>query len=430
MLPTRRPEERLQQMPRAVEHEIRRGMGPAGARAWRSDDPESSRRASSANKPWYYLSVAAISLALGLLFSRIPFNAFDLQIYWRVGEVFRHGPNEIYSFSYYGLGLTYPPFAALVFAGLSYIPFAVVTVAAKVVQFALLAACLHICVRATSWSVWWVLPLTLAASALEPIYSGIILGQINLLLLVLILWDLTRPKETAWAGILLGLAIGIKLTPAIFLLYLVAHRDYRTAMRALLTFATTVVIGFVVAPGPANAYWTKYLFDTERIGPSKDTDNQSIRGMLDRLEVAHAGLIWVLACGALCALYLWWSQRPRQRADMLLEISGVGLLGCLVSPLSWSHHWAWIVPAAVAFVGSPQSRESQVRRLAIASAAWLLFLLPVARYRAHMPQDVPVAWLVLMENLYVLGTLIAVTVWGVMRTLRRRHWLATQRRVN
>ena len=47
----------------------------------------------------------------------------------------------------------------------------------------------------------------------EPVWTTLRYGQINLLIAVLVLWDLTRRTGHRWAGVGTGIATGIKLSP-------------------------------------------------------------------------------------------------------------------------------------------------------------------------------------------------------------------------
>ena len=77
------------------------------------------------------------------------------------------------------------------------------------------------------------------------------LGQVNLVLMALILWDLTQPdtdKTRWWKGFGTGVAAGIKLTPLIFIPYLLVARKFRQAAMACAGFAFTVLLGFAILP--------------------------------------------------------------------------------------------------------------------------------------------------------------------------------------
>src|SRR6185369_14582877 len=78
--------------------------------------------------------------------------------------------------------------------------------------------------------------VALAAVYLEPVRANFDFGQINVVLMTLVLAD-TVPRRTPWPrGLLLGLAIALKLTPAVFLLYFALRRDGRAALVSVASF--------------------------------------------------------------------------------------------------------------------------------------------------------------------------------------------------
>ena len=98
---------------------------------------------------------------------------------------------------------------------------------------------------------------TLGVSALalltEPVQQTLALGQVNLLLMLLVVADLLTPdalrgRTRWWHGIGIGLAAGVKLTPLIFIPYLLLVRRYRQAATAAGVFAATVALGYAVLP--------------------------------------------------------------------------------------------------------------------------------------------------------------------------------------
>ena len=65
------------------------------------------------------------------------------------------------------------------------------------------------------------------------------------------------PRRTPWPrGLLLGLGIALKLTPAVFLLYFLLRRDNRAALTALASFAGATLVGFALAWSDSWEYWT------------------------------------------------------------------------------------------------------------------------------------------------------------------------------
>jgi Glycosyltransferase family 87 len=93
-------------------------------------------------------------------------------------------------------------------------------------------------------------------------------------------------------------------------------------------FAGTVAAGFILLPRQSRSFWLRDVFlNQSRIGNNYNPANQSLAG---------------LAC--------------------------CGVTGVLVSPISWTHHWVWVIPLLVAMAATAWRRRSPV--WALATAAW------------------------------------------------------------
>jgi alpha-1,2-mannosyltransferase len=187
----------------------------------------------------------------------------------------------------------------------------------------------------------------------EPVLRTIYLGQVNLVLLALIMWDLCQPdtaKSRWWKGFGTGLAAGIKLVPLIFIPYLLMARKFRQAAMTLAGFAFSVLLAFVILPSDSAKWWFGGLFaQSSRTGFSGWAGNQSLNGLITRLAGSiNAGHpVWIAAAmvfglaGVVCAGLLDRKGQP------VLGLLMAALTGLLVSPISWDHHWVWIVPGVV-----------------------------------------------------------------------------------
>lgn len=148
---------------------------------------------------------------------------------------------------------------------------------------------------------------------------------------------------------LLGVAIALKLTPAVFLLYFVLRRDVRATVTAFATFIAASVVGFVFAWRDSVEYWTTTVRHTDRIGSAALNTNQNIAGSLARLGLGHSThfLLWTAACVAVLGLTIWTVRRVVLAGEPTLALICVALFGLMVSPVSWSHHWVWALPTIV-----------------------------------------------------------------------------------
>jgi len=298
----------------------------------------------------------ALFVAVFQVFPKHPWSMLDLHVYlWGGKLVWRSQDPYMHAYMPQRLRFTYTPMAAAVFALGAAVDLPVVKLLAVAVGIVSLVGVL--------WLTWGALgrkrsaarlgaTLTAAAVALwiEPVRQTLSYGQVNLVLMLVIVADLCLPDTRWWKGVGVGLAAGFKLTPLIFIPYLLLTRRFRAAGVAAATFALTVLGSFVLMPAAASRYWLGGLFlHTSRLGNVHFVGNQSLYGALLRLLGSATAarpfqlLAEVLAGVAGLALAAWASRRG-------LEVVGVlvcALTGLLVSPVSWTHHWVWVAPMLV-----------------------------------------------------------------------------------
>jgi alpha-1,2-mannosyltransferase len=283
---------------------------------------------------------------------------FDLKVYrgavqwWVSGE-------PLYSFvrGGTGYGFTYPPFAALGLSPLS--------LGNWRVQAWLLSAASLVVVVATTWrflapvarragrpAVFTVALTVPVVVLMDPVRETIAFGQINLLLVALVLADVVAIRRgSRWAGVGTGLAAAVKLTPAIFVVYFALTGRRRPAAVAVGTFAAATAAAFAVSPRTSVDFWTSVLWDTSRVGRVDKTSNQSMLGMIARLtDQTPPRLVWLLLVALVLVLGLWRAVRAYRAGDELVGLVLTGLTGGLISPISWTHHLYWLVPAVVVLV--------------------------------------------------------------------------------
>ena len=244
---------------------------------------------------------------------------------------------------------TYPPFAALLFVPATFISVTGLKVLSVVANLALLFVVSWQSVRRVRGSG----PRTAVASCVlaavvlwtEPVLTTISYGQINLLLLALVLWDFNLPPDSRLRGVGVGLAAGIKVTPAILIVYLVLTGRFRAAATALATVLATIAVTALVNADATWSYWTEHLFNLGRAGRLENSINQSVRGWLVRADHTRDTrptelllVLIVLVAGMACAVL---AQRHLGDVWGLLAVAVTGML---VSPISWSHHWVYCIP--------------------------------------------------------------------------------------
>ncbi|OFE17120.1 hypothetical protein BA895_16720 [Humibacillus sp. DSM 29435] len=295
----------------------------------------------------------AVGVVVGLTAATLLVSWFklpvDLEVYRRGGQGVLSGFDQIYVSSARALPFTYPPLSALLFVPLAAVPPLVATIVFTALSFASLYF-LVVVVRRDVFARHDMprlqrvptAALVLAAAAAEPVAATVGFGQVNLVLAALVVADLLVVSGR-WSGVLLGLAIGIKVTPAIFLLLPLLWGDWATVRRSVVTVMLGVGLPILVVPQSALTFWMGALWDADRVGGVAYAGNQSIEGGLWRASgPGGVPLVRVLLCLIVVALA---SQAVRclVRTDAVGALLAAAVAGPLVSPISWSHHWVWVV---------------------------------------------------------------------------------------
>jgi alpha-1,2-mannosyltransferase len=301
------------------------------------------------------LTVLALATAIGLTIAFVPGHRgwFDIGVYHdaMVYWIRQHG--DLYSFLRPGTvyGFTYPPFAAVCMAPMAYLGWYTTIAANLAVTVAASAFVLYLLVdpiaRRRGWSRWYTLALAACAFAmLSPVRDTYSFGQVNLLLLALVYFDLLA-LEQGWriAGIGIGLAAAIKLTPSIFILYLLVAGQRRAALRATLTALGATLLAAAVAPDATRAYFAEAVWDTGRVGSLAYISNQSLAGLVVRLGAGQ--VLWLALVLTVLAIFLFRVRATGRSADLRAGFALTGLAGCLISPVTWVHHLVWVIPALI-----------------------------------------------------------------------------------
>ncbi len=394
------------------------------------------------------LILAAVVHACWQLFHDVPYR-IDTDVYRMGGQAWLQG-RPLYAdgavFHTQGgidLPFTYPPLAAIAFAPLAMVGLHAAGIAVNAVTCVLLLVSIWIILTrlgvAQSWQVSdpaWARRGWLAAGAtalgmkyLEPIQANFSFGQINVVLMTLVIADCV-PRRTPWPrGTLVGLAIALKLTPAVFLLYFVLRRDMRAVLVATGSFIAATLLGFALAWKDSCEYWTTTVHHTDRIGDATLNTNQNASGALARLGLGEGThfILWTIVCFAVLGLTVWAARRvlasPDGNAEPTLALVCVALFGLVVSPVSWSHHWVWGLPAiVVTAVVAWRRRDAALALLSLAGAALMTW--PRIDLLPEHHESEAAWWRQLLGMSYVWWALALIVVVGVrlapVRTSPRR----------
>jgi alpha-1,2-mannosyltransferase len=332
------------------------------------------------------------------------------------------------------LPFTYPPFAAIIAIPLAFLPFGAVGWLWTLAQIAATAAIV--------WYAGWrlihrtgalapisVALLTVPMLWLHPVSDGIRFGQVNAFMVLACLMDLRRPRPGLLRhvppGVLVGLAMSIKLTPGVFVVHYLVNRRWKEAITAVVTAVVVTLASWVLLPEASFAFWGGALQDPARLGPNAGTSNQSIRGFLLRLgpDGLPGDVLWLFLVAVVGFIGFQLARRAYLAGDSISEVAAIGLMAVLLSPVAWIHHLHWMVVVIFAVLGADPLRDR--RRLVAAAVITGFFLcrLPWWGITWLSHPDWP-SWIGrILQNSDTFGSLLALALlwWALHRNPATRH---------
>ncbi|OBF67705.1 mannosyltransferase [Mycobacterium sp. 852002-51971_SCH5477799-a] len=412
------------------------------AKVGRIDTTSAAPAASKPQRLAGALQVAAPMLLIASIAVRLAWtylapngaNFVDLHVYLGGSAAIDH-PGTLYSYVYadqtpdFPLPFTYPPFAAVVFYPLHLLPFGLVAFLWQIATMAALYGAIRLSQRlmgevtpaARRVAMLW----TAVAIWIEPLRSTFDYGQVNVLLMTAVLWAVCT---TRWwlSGLLVGVAAGIKLTPAITGVYLLGARRWAAAVFSAVVFVATIGISVLVVGDQTRYYFTELLGDAHRVGPIATSFNQSWRGGISRILGHDVGfgpsLVVAVAVTAVLAVLAW---RALDSSDRLGRLLVVELFGLLLSPISWTHHWVWLVPLMIWAIHGPARERSGAGivgwgwlALTLIGVPWLLSFAQPTIWQISRPWYL--AWAGLIYIVAAIATLIWVAATGSREAEQQR----------
>jgi alpha-1,2-mannosyltransferase len=277
----------------------------------------------------------------------------DLEVYRQAGAVLLAG-GDFYDLPG-PLQFLYPPFAAVLALPLALLPATVVQLGWTAAGALALVAILH-----RFGLKGWV--LSLAGSAVvylvEPVVQTLTFGQLGIFLVALVVLDLAPgprvfSRRLLPEGALTAVATAIKLTPAIFVVYLLLVRKFRAFWVAVVTGVVVTLISFAVVPAASYEFWTRLAHGDTGLGHSIIYyTNQSV--MADIVRIFGLGqtpaIVGLVLSAAVAVAGLWAATLWHRLGDVRLAVNLCGVAGLLASPVSWLHHFVWVVPLAMSLV--------------------------------------------------------------------------------
>jgi alpha-1,2-mannosyltransferase len=262
------------------------------------------------------------------------------------------------------LPFTYPPTGALVFIPLAAVPTTIAWGLLSMISVLSMSVVIRVVLEKVPNRPSWLSPtkatvwFSLLMLGMEPVWRTLFLGQINLILMVMVVLDVlvicgAGGKVGKWGGVLVGIAAAVKLTPLIFVAHLVLVGRRNDAIRAFATFLALQGLMFVISARDAWHYWTiTVVGDPMRIGPVFWNGNQSLNGLINRItDLDPSSTKIALAIGALLAIpAMLLVRRFHRHGRAVTALLVSAFFGLLFSPVTWSHHYVWVVPLLIMLI--------------------------------------------------------------------------------
>ncbi|NNG21202.1 DUF2029 domain-containing protein [Naumannella sp. ID2617S] len=305
-------------------------------------------------------------------------SMIDLEVYVRTAQRVLEG-HAFYNVRGDWLPFIYPPFAALLA-----VPFALLDKIPGEVAWLLLngLAVMAICHRLKFRGWQLSLVATAAIWMIEPLRMTLGFGQVNIFMMALVALDLMPgprllgKRRRLPEGWLTGIATAVKLTPALFAVYLFLSGRVKAAIVTFLSFVAATVIGFLVLPKDSVLFWTRLVGgDSGMNTQMKYYTNQSVIGNYirfaevrsDKIPLEGLALAGIVCVIGLVAAVLW-----HRNGHAALGICLTGFAGLLASPISWSHHFVWVMPLAIVLV-IDKALPSALRFYGLVTSLWVAY---------------------------------------------------------
>ncbi len=267
----------------------------------------------------------------------------------------------------------HPPTLTVLFLPLALLPYRLAYVLLGLLNVILYAGSIALAAKVTvpSYRSWW-LP---AALLWWPFWACLTHGQVSMAVAAALTasWFYDQHGRPVTSGALAGLAVLLKLFPALVVLYFLIRRDLRALISMLLVTAAGLAIGWLVvgsedvvryvwevAPESASR-WSSHPLNVSLYGAMSAVFGDPAWGTepLVRAPSAARALTVVLGLAIFAATAVRGSRLRHTSLGARRLFAGICAAALLLSPLTWSHTLAVALLPLVVEVGRPQSARSR-----------------------------------------------------------------------
>ncbi|MDO4909740.1 MAG: glycosyltransferase 87 family protein [Corynebacterium sp.] len=339
----------------------------------------------------------------------------DFNVYQAAGRAWLHGA-ALYDDSFtQGHTLSpyiYPPLAALFFVVLTPFPPVVGALIVEIASLASLWAINFMVLRRAGQPMSIVWLSFLICCTFHPVRILFDLGQIDLILLCLIVADVCGFLPDCLRGFGVGLAGALKLSPALFGMIFLVRRQWPAVIRAAVIFFASIGLTGILNWPQTKEFWLHQLNAVSVVNPADYFRNQSLRGFLSRSGLPES--YWDTVANPIFLIFIVIALvivfRLRKNPDYTSSLLIVCLATYLGSPVSNIHNWVGVVIFAP-WLFTMTSRRAQVLVFAVV----FLFAIHFSAGNAYLTHAHSLAGVIewLWNNAIFFGGFVALVGLGI-----------------
>lgn len=274
----------------------------------------------------------------------------------------------------------YPPTSFLFLWWLGLLPFDLAGAIWNLASVGSLVLSIYLILKIASKKVnFWLLGFSTLIFTIPffPVKHNLASGQINnfiLLFTVSSIFLYFKGKKRLSAG-MLAFGAGIKLVPAVFLLFFLIKRDFRTIAWFIVSLVLLEVVALILIPWEMQkVYFTEVFFQGFPLSGKEIYYNQSLLGFLARAFDQETTVR--IFQYALSAVLVFITLIRGQKISDIRAISAVSCLYLILHPLAWQHHFVFaVVPIILLGTDIIRSKIDLLDR-----KKWLLFFFFIFSY--------------------------------------------------
>lgn len=289
--------------------------------------------------------------------------------YYHAGRKLIRNPDVLYD--EYCYGYVNFPLLAYIFVPLSELPKEIAGTIFFVIGYLSLIPFSYLLIKGahlTSWKMWLMIAILALSGPLD--YSIKMGNTTHMIALTMLVAILCYQHGREWlAGILLGINGLIKIPLIIPAGYFLVRRRWKVVGGGILVVGLALIVSLMIIPYTLNNQWVNSCILGNAGNPMAAFNNQSVVGFLARETISEGHFfewipvtpppvfkiyssiaLFVIMLPAIIVIFYKWMSN-RSLSETILEFSIVLTCSILISPISWTHYFAFLLIPTAYFLG-------------------------------------------------------------------------------